>query len=353
MTARCTPCRIPSAGPGRPAVLVVRHAPDALDARSGADPQEAARLVTAARALGEVHVVRLTGAGGGASDDAERVGRYGARALHDVRVGGDAAHPRTLAGAGAGAGAAAVADLAAALGVTTVLLGARPHEQELAALVAHRLGAGLVTGAERVEPGPDARPVAVRRSFAGTWAARVTVERPRAVVTLRTGGLPAVPVPDAAPAPVCPHVAGPPAGDRGWRLVERAEIATGDRPPLVGADVVVVGGGGTGGDFGPVDELADALGGAVGATGVAVAEGWADAATLVGQSGVTVSPRLYVGAGVSGAVHHSNGVAAAATVVAVNPDPQAPIFAHAHLGIVGDLFDVLPQAAAALRRLRT
>jgi electron transfer flavoprotein alpha subunit len=114
----------------------------------------------------------------------------------------------------------------------------------------------------------------------------------------------------------------------------------------------VVGGRGTGGDFGPVAELARALGGVVGASGAATDEGWAAPAALVGRTGTSVAPRLYVGVGVSGAEHHVAGIAAAATVVAVNSDPDAPIFARADIGVVGDLFAVVPQVTAALRRLQ-
>jgi len=115
---------------------------------------------------------------------------------------------------------------------------------------------------------------------------------------------------------------------------------------------VVVGGRGTQGDFSAVEDLADALGAAVGATRDATDEGWMPHEVMVGQTGVTISPRLYVGAGVSGAVHHRGGMQASGLVVAVNNDPDAPIFEFADFGVVGDLFEVLPQAAAEIRRLR-
>ena len=94
------------------------------------------------------------------------------------------------------------------------------------------------------------------------------------------------------------------------------------------------------------------LGGAVGATRVATDEGWIEHDAQIGQTGVTIAPRLYVGVGVSGAVHHRGGMQAAGTIVAVNSDPDAPIFEIADLGIVGDLFTVVPQAAAEIRRLK-
>ena len=134
-------------------------------------------------------------------------------------------------------------------------------------------------------------------------------------------------------------------------LVERTERTPSGRPDLSAAQVVVVGGRGTEGDFSLVAELADVLGGAVGATRVATDEGWIDHEAQIGQTGVTVSPRLYIGAGVSGAVHHRGGMQSAGTIVAVNNDPEAPIFEIADLGIVGDLQTVLPAATQELRRL--
>jgi electron transfer flavoprotein alpha subunit len=136
-------------------------------------------------------------------------------------------------------------------------------------------------------------------------------------------------------------------------VVERAERRAADgRPELSEARVVVVGGRGVEGDFSPVEELADVLGGAVGATRVATDEGWIDHSAQIGQTGVSIAPRLYIGAGVSGAIHHRSGMQAAEVIVAVNTDQDAPIFEFADLGIVGDLTEVLPQAAAEIRRLR-
>jgi electron transfer flavoprotein alpha subunit len=135
-------------------------------------------------------------------------------------------------------------------------------------------------------------------------------------------------------------------------VVERTPVAPSDRPDLASADTVVVGGRGTEGDFGPLEELADVLGAAVGATRVATDEGWIGHEAQIGQTGVTVSPRLYIGAGVSGAVHHRGGMQASGTIVAINPDPEAPIFEIADYGIVGDLFTVVPALTAELRRLR-
>jgi electron transfer flavoprotein alpha subunit len=135
------------------------------------------------------------------------------------------------------------------------------------------------------------------------------------------------------------------------RITERT-LRADDGPSLAGADVIVAGGIGMGSEegFALVEQLAAALGGAVGATRAAVYKGWYPASAQIGQTGTTVSPKLYVALGISGAVQHKVGMQSSKTIVAVNKDPHAPIFEFSDLAVVGDVHVVVPELVELLRK---
>jgi len=303
-----------------------------VDHHDGVPRASAFELLTAARALGDVEAVWV-----GEHPARTALGEYGARVVH-VLPDTEALLPVSVAAALAGLVDTTVVD-------TTVLLASTFENKEIAAHLAARIDAALVVDAVAV----DGR-CTTQQAFAASWTLRTEATVPRAVVTLRSNAVRPTPVTPTVPevrvhlpiAVVDPRV----------RVLRRTPRPTSGRPDVGEAQVVVVGGRGTQGDFSPVFELADALGGAVGATRDATDEGWIEHEAMVGQTGVSIAPLLYVGAGVSGAVHHRGGMQASQTIVAVNNDPDAPIFEFADFGVVGDLFEVLPQAAAEIRRLK-
>ena len=291
----------------------------------------------AKRTGGKLHVALL---GSGVKGLAEGLAKHGA----EVHVADAAALAHPLAEAHA----PVIAALAKATGATFVGAAATAYGKDLLPRTAALLDAGMAT--EVLGFGGDGGEVTFRRPmWAGNVLAEVEIATAVKVFTIRPTEFPAS-APDAAGA-VHDAPAAVDAGALGTRYVAFEEVKSA-RPELTEARVVVAGGRGTKGDFKPIEALADELAAAVGASRAAVDAGWVPNDWQVGQTGKVVAPELYVAAGISGAIQHLAGMKGSKVIVAVNKDPEAPIFQIADYGVVGDLFKVLPELTAKVKGSR-
>ncbi|SEE41593.1 electron transfer flavoprotein subunit alpha/FixB family protein [Jiangella alba] len=305
-----------------------------VDHVDGAVRKTTLELLTLARRAGEPAAVFL---GSGFDAARDTLGEYGAAKVYVVEAPEFEQYlvvPK----------AEALAQIAQTSGAAGVLLTSSPEGKEIAARLAVKLGSGVITDATDVA----ADLTTTQSVFAGGYTVTAQVTTGAPVITVKPNAITPEPAP-ATPAEEKVAVAFSEAATKA-RIVERKPRAATGRPELTEASIVVSGGRGTGGDFAPVEALADALGAAVGASRAAVDSGWYPHAYQVGQTGKTVSPQLYLAAGISGAIQHRAGMQTSKTIVVVNKDPEAPIFAMADFGVVGDLHTVLPQATEEIRK---
>ncbi|MFW6775520.1 electron transfer flavoprotein subunit alpha/FixB family protein [Nocardioides sp. CPCC 205120] len=305
-----------------------------VDHVDGAVRKPTNELLAIAKKLGSPSAVFI-GSADAASGVVETVKKYGAEKVYvvdDAEVRGYLVAPK----------AEVLAQLVEKTSPAAVLLVSGSEGKEVAARLAIKTSSGLITDA--VDVADDG--TVTQSVFAGNYTLTGKVTHGTPIITVKPNS--ATPE-DAAGAGEVEQFS-PTISDaaKGAQVVASQPRQSTGRPELTEAAIVVSGGRGTGGDFAPVEKLADALGAAVGASRAAVDSGWVPHTFQVGQTGKTVSPQLYVANGISGAIQHRAGMQTSKTIVAVNKDEEAPIFELVDFGVVGDLHSVLPALADAV-----
>jgi len=237
----------------------------------------------------------------------------------------------------------------------TILIGATPNGRDMGPRLACRLKTGLTADCTALDIDEESGNVAwTRPAFGGNLMATILCPEHRPQIgTIRPGVFKKEPNGDSGAAKVIREEFHVPAEQIRTQLLDVIKEAAGEIVDLEGAEIIISGGRGVGGSegFAPVRELAVALGATVGASRAAVDAGWIPHSHQVGQTGKTVGPKLYIACGISGAIQHLAGMSGSNVVVAINKDPEAPIFNVADYSVVGDLFEVLPVLTAEVRKL--
>ena len=237
-----------------------------------------------------------------------------------------------------------LANLTESAAPAAVLIPATADGKEIAGRLAARMGSGVLSDVVDIKEDGTA----IHSIFGGAFTVEAKVTGDVPVITVRPGAVEPAP---AAGAGEQVSVEVPAPAANATRITARQPAVAGDRPELTEASIVVAGGRGVGSaeKFSVVEQLADSMGGAVGASRAAVDSGYYPGQFQIGQTGKTVAPQLYIALGISGAIQHRAGMQTSKTIVAVNKDEEAPIFEIADYGIVGDLFNVAPQLTEAVK----
>ncbi len=296
-------------------------------------------LLTIARRLGEPSAVFI-GAAEAADSVIEAVSRYGAEKVYvvdDAPIKGYLVAPK----------AETLQQIADQASPSAVLIPSSAEGKEVAGRLAIKLGSGLITDAVDVQPGEEG-PVTTQSVFAGSYTVAAKVTKGVPIITVKPNS--AAPEEASGAGERVDFTPSISESAKKAKIVASQPRAASGRPELTEAAIVVSGGRGTAGKFEPVEDFADSLGAAVGASRAAVDSGWKAHAFQVGQTGKVVSPQLYVANGISGAIQHRAGMQTSKTIVAVNKDAEAPIFELVDFGVVGDLHTVLPAATKNLAK---
>ncbi len=297
-----------------------------VDHVDGAVRKTTHELLTIARRLGEPSAVFIGQLGDDATAALKQYGAEKIYAVDDADIKDYLVAPK----------ADVLAQLVGSASPAAVLVSASSEGKEIAARLAVKTDSGLITDAVDVQAGP----VTTQSVFAGNYTVQAKVTKGTPIIAVK----PNAATPEAVDGAAAVEQVSASVSDaaKGARITSVEPRQASGRPELTEAAIVVSGGRGTGGNFEPVEQLADALGAAVGASRAAVDSGWYPHSFQVGQTGKVVSPQLYMANGISGAIQHRAGMQTSKTIVAVNKDEEAPIFELVDFGVVGDLHTVLP-----------
>jgi electron transfer flavoprotein alpha subunit len=310
-----------------------------VDHADGAVKKVTLELLTLARAVGEPSAVFV---GAGADSALSTLAEYGAAKVY-VAAAGEL--DEYLVAPKAAVLAKVVADSSPA----AVLIPSTAEGKEVAGRLAVKLDSGVITDAVAVAADLSA----TQSIFGGGVIVTSKVDSGTPIITVRPNSSPAEPAPAAgARVDVSVDLAD---SDKAAKITGSEDVVRDARPDLAEAAVVVSGGRGVGSaeSFAVIEALADSLGAAVGASRAATDAGWYPHQFQVGQTGKTVSPQLYIANGISGAIQHRAGMQTSKTIVVVNKDPEAPIFELADFGVVGDLFEVVPQLTEEINKRKS